>query len=696
MPVVTSIGQFSHSIAAGCFILLGAILLYRRQQSSAGLWLVAACLATFVWASSVVLASYRYEWSMPSLTLAETLRSGIWALFVAVLVVSNWQGTGRNPSRRVFVAMATVVVFQAVADLYCLLTGWDLPVSAQYFYQLGRLGVAIGGLVLTHNVYVNSAPANKWSIRLLCIALAGIFGYDLNLYTLQLLNQTINSDLYEVRGIANALVVPLIYLSAARNRGLRLQVSRQAAFHTLSLGAIGFYLVAMSLAGYGLRLVGGDWGRLLQISFVFGAGILAAVVLFSGRARAWLRVQINKHFFAYKYDYRQEWLRFLNTVSSSGPGMGELHMRVVQAVCEPVESPGGALYMGVEGAAYQQLARWNYRTLHRGGIGADAGLTTYFSENGRIIDVEEYRTGGGNYGGLRLPKWLVEDPQAWLLIPLVHIDDPIGFILVERPLTRHALNWEDYDILRTVGRQAASYVAEAAALARIAESRKFDEFNRRFAFIMHDLKNLVSQLSLVARNAERHADNPEFRADMVATLQASVAKMNDLLARLSQQNVQAVAAIEVMDVTRSAANVVSAMRRARQELTLITGNDPVYAKAHTGKFEQVLTHLVQNAIDASSAGTPVEVEIAGRDGLVAVAVRDHGCGMTAEFVRNELFEPFKSTKDDGFGIGAYEAREITKEMGGKLTVESEPDVGSCFTIFLPVVAGERGPNGWDD
>src|SRR3546814_13854417 len=79
-------------------------------------------------------------------------------------------------------------------------------------------------------------------------------------------------------------------------------------------------------------------------------------------------------------------------------------------------------------------------------------------------------------------------------------------------------NWEDFDLLRTVGQQAASYIAEAQSQSALADAEKFEEFNRRFAFIMHDIKNLVSQLSPVARNAERHADKPEFRADMVATL----------------------------------------------------------------------------------------------------------------------------------------------------------------------------------
>jgi signal transduction histidine kinase len=102
------------------------------------------------------------------------------------------------------------------------------------------------------------------------------------------------------------------------------------------------------------------------------------------------------------------------------------------------------------------------------------------------------------------------------------------------PPVRRPLDWEDFDLFRTAGIQAASYLAEARTQEALANAQRFDEFNRRFAFIMHDIKNLVSQLSLIIRNAERHADKPEFREDMIATLQSSVKKMNDLLARLSR------------------------------------------------------------------------------------------------------------------------------------------------------------------
>ena len=106
--------------------------------------------------------------------------------------------------------------------------------------------------------------------------------------------------------------------------------------------------------------------------------------------------------------------------------------------------------------------------------------------------------------------------------------------------------------------------------------------------------------------------------------------------------------------------------------------------AVSDSLEQVLLHLVQNAIDASPAGTPVLVSVS-TDGLSGVIeVVDSGIGMSPEFVRTRLFKPFESTKSGGFGIGAYEAAELVRAMRGQLDVESREGLGTRFVIRLPL------------
>lgn len=680
------VGLVSHLIACLGFGGLAIALGFRRQRTAAGLWLIGACIMTALWAGLVVLA-VRYGGAYLALiSPAESLRTGAWFAFLVAMLSRSWAGGERNRSAlTVAGGLLLVVGLQLAIDL---LTGMPRSAAVAYLFLLTRLATAIGGVVLVHNLYINTAPANRWSVRLLCIGLAFLFGYDLNLYTLAFLSGRPSGDLAAVRGAADALVVPLIAVSAWRNRQWRIQLSRQVAFHTLSLVGVGGYLIAMAVAAWLLRVVGGDWGKLLQISFVAAAVILAAVVLLSGTFRAKARVWINKHFFAYKYDYRQEWLRFIATVSRAGPGYGTLSERVVQAVCDIVDSPGGALYAPDDEGAFALAGRWNYRELTAGRVEPDSELLRYLGERGRIVDLDELRAGDGDYDGVRAPDFLLEDRHAWLLVPLIHLERLAGFIVIQRSRADRELNWEDFDLLRTVGRQVASYTAEAASQSALAEAQKFDEFNRRFAFIMHDIKNLVSQLSLVARNAERHADNPEFRADMVATLQSSVGKMNDLLVRLAQHSSGKPDEVKAVDLAILVQQAVDAKKQLRPALTVASAM-PLTVRGDPNRLEQVFAHLLQNAIDASEPETPVTVTMGRDGGMARVDVADEGVGMTPAFVRDELFKPFRSTKAQGFGIGAYEAREIVRSIGGRLDVVSREGEGTVFSVLLPLAEAAR-------
>ena len=236
-------------------------------------------------------------------------------------------------------------------------------------------------------------------------------------------------------------------------------------------------------------------------------------------------------------------------------------------------------------------------------------------------------------------------------------------------------------MLRVAGQQLASYLAEHAGQAALAEAARFDDFHRRIAFVMHDIKNLASQMGLLARNAEQHAENPAFRADMLVTLRNSADKLNALLARLSRYRAPAISALAPVRADDVAQGVVEQLR-ARHPVTLVE-REPVEVSAERGSLEQVLVHLVQNAIDASTPGAPVFVRVASEALHGVIEVTDSGTGMSPEFVRSRLFKPFDSTKQGGFGIGAYEARELVRAMQGRLDVESREGLGTRFTVRLP-------------
>jgi len=274
------------------------------------------------------------------------------------------------------------------------------------------------------------------------------------------------------------------------------------------------------------------------------------------------------------------------------------------------------------------------------------------------------------------------DSRAWIAVPLVHFNRLAGLILLARPRINRTLDWEDLDMLRVVGRQVASYLAEYRSQESLSEVQRFDEFNRRMAFIMHDIKNLVSQLSLLAGNAKRHAGNPEFQADMIDTLQESARKMNGLLERLAQHNK---ANPEEPKPVKVAELIHSTIEKKRLLHSVESGQiDDLTIFADPARVEQILGHLIQNAIDASNQNEPIIINARRRDLSVAIEVCDHGIGMSNEFIRSQLFKPFASSKQGGFGIGAYEARELARAMNGRLEVESTEGVGSSFTLILPL------------
>jgi putative PEP-CTERM system histidine kinase len=685
----TLAGSISHLLAATGYFVLFFYLVRRGIQDRGNATLSVAILMTAIWAASVTAYALRPNPTLNMLTpVTETMRSVGWIAFLTMLVTRLWRLSERA-SFTFFVAIGLGFLFamQLIIDLASWVyvgadTGKNLALGTLYLFS--RLLSAIGGLVLVHNLFVNAAPAERWGLRLSCIALAGIFAYDLNLYAFQALYKTIPHNLLEARGIVALIVLPLFVLSVQRNKAWKseLQISRQVVFHSLSLIAIGCYLILMAFGSYGLRLIGGDWGNFLQISFVFATLVALVVLAFSGQLRSWLRVKINKHFFVYKYDYREEWLKFIATVSHSTTG--DLEPRVVEGVCNLVDSPGGVLWTLNDEGVYAPAARWNFRRFIAGSEKPDGALVAYLSQSRRIVDFEELRSGLGDYGALTVPAWATAASRVWLAVPVIHREQLVGFLVLEYPRAAQSLNWEDFDLLRTVGRQVASYIVENQAQRNLIETRQFDAFNRRFAFIMHDIKNLVSQLALVTRNAEKHAENPEFQRDMMLTLKDSVTRMNDLLARLQQHNIGKAESAPV-DLVRLLRQIVEERRRSNQLLTFHCNLDAALVKGDEGRLEQVFIHLIQNAIDTGPESmVDVELRIAGS--MAQVAVSDQGAGMTEEFIRNDLFKPFRSTKSGGYGLGAFEAREIVRHHGGKMSVASKLSEGTVFTVELPLSA----------
>ncbi len=666
---------WTHALGAATF---AALLIWRLSAGARqpGQRLLLAALAiTGCWAWLTAVAPHA-----PIVDYAETARNLVWIGLLHSL--SSGDQERQRGVRLVYGAVAAVLGLQLVADSIALVAASS---AVQQTATLLRITAAAGALVLVHNLYGQASPSSRYNIRLAVLALALIWTYDLNLYTIAYLEPSTAAGLYEWRGIAIALSAPLFALSARGADGWQIHLSRAATFQSLSLLAICAYFAVMTILATALRGSGWDGWQTLLVGLLAVMTVAAMVLLPSARARSWAKVKLAKHLFEHRYDYRTEWLRFTETVGSAGPDAAPLGERLIKAFADVLDAPGGLLLSADAHGSITTAAAWNWpgRTPPVGKVGRSGTFWSNLEGCGRVIELDAVRGGWADTKDIAvgIPAWLLDEPRAWVGIPLVHHQRLVGLVLLAAADYRRPLDWEDFDLLRTCGRQAASSLAEAHGQEALSNAQRFEEFNRRFAFIIHDVKNLVSQLSLLSRNAERHAANAEFRTDMIATLKSSVGKMNDLLARLSPQaapHPQRVEPIALRDVLASA---IAARRRGRDVRLL--GDTSAWVLADSAALEQALCHLIQNAVEASPAGEPVVVRASSDGAEVCIAISDKGCGMDADFVRNRLFQPFASTKPGGFGIGSYEARSLIAAMGGRLAVDSARGAGTSFSIFLP-------------
>lgn len=679
-----SLIAFALNVAAAVVAATVAIWVAGRRErfGAAGVPVVVALALTAAWSLALV-----GGFSPLIAEGSETARNLAWLYVLYRLFAGDGRHTSLAPIRPVVIALVFVEVVNLAIGLLVsrALVGPQLSLLVDNFDAVLRLLFAVGALMLTHNLFAGASAQARAALRWPASGLAIVWIFDLNLYTMAYLGGSWPAEVAALRGLATAVLALLMALTATKGRDeLRFRPSRTVTFQTFSLLIIGVYLVAMVATAQWLAIAGGDFARLMELGFLTIASAAALLLLPSARLRRWLRVVLAKHFFQHRYDYREEWLRFTRTVGASGPEALPLGERAVQAVADIAECPAGLLLAPGDDGELTLAARWNWPEIEVPGCAMARSATHFLESEGWIADLDDVRSGQAPDSVIALvPEWLRDHPRAWALVPLIHYERLVGVVVLARPSFARKLDWEDFDLLRVVGQQLASYLAENASQAALVEASRFDDFHRRIAFVMHDIKNLASQLSLLARNAELHAEKKEFRDDMLVTLRNSADKLNALIARLSRYGggVESLTEIAAGDVARSVLQ-----RFASCPQVMLARCDELVVRADAESLEQVLVHLIQNGIDASEGDSPVILSLANEGLYARFEVFDSGSGMSPEFIRTRLFKPFVSTKSGGFGIGAYEARELVKAMHGRLEVESREGLGSHFTVRIPAAA----------
>ncbi len=627
-------------------------------------------------------ASWRGSWRV--LWSAELIRSVSWMAFLYALLNKNEYDSQFRNFSSIFLGITLLLIAHIwLAPRFWLSEAVTLWLEIQF---IGQMTVAICGLVLVEQIYQNVKPEHRWWIKHLCLATGFMFAYDFYLYADALLLGRLNASLWDARGATFALLSPFIIIAAARNKGrsVTVQFSRNLVFHSTALIATGVYLLAMGAAGHYIAVFGKQWGQVAQIIFLVGAALVLVVMLLSGTIRAQVRVFFSKHFFNYAYDYREEWLRITSLLSTNNSDQSLEH-KAIEAVAELVNSKGGTLWVRDHHGVYRWRAQFENSRINLQRIDPDNALIQFIKDTRWVINFEEMRRLPGLYKEIRLQDadWIRNLDQAWLLIPLFHRDDLYGLILLTNPQVETTWNWEVIDLLRTAGQQIAGMLALEDAARELTVAKQFEGFNRLSAFLMHDLKNMIAQLSLVVKNAERHRDNPEFMRDATHTIEHCVSKMNRLMMQLNQgETAGSKASINLKKVMTEVVKQRSQQLPVPEFLGIETD---IQVIADHDRLTSVFSHVIQNAQEAAGKKGMVAVSVTQDSRNAVITIQDNGTGMSPDFVQNGLFRPFESTKGlTGMGIGAYESREYILAIGGDVEVESKIEFGTRFRLLIPI------------
>ncbi len=546
---------------------------------------------------------------------------------------------------------------------------------------IGQGGIAIELLATIAVLYGlepslgNSRGSVRWRLKYLALGLGGIF-----VVRFYLLSQTLLFHVLDAQNVligTLALIVGELFVAVGllRSSGLRtdLSVSRHFVYRSIVVGLCGAYLFFAGAAGWLLNAMGIPEAALLGTLVVFVAVMGLAALALSESLRWRFKRYISTHFYADKYDYRQQWRTFTADLTARVTLDG-LAIQLLRSVTDTIGARKAALYLADETDGALRL----HTVLNAGPLPrAFEATPDDFLVRQKVPEARRVEDFGNGRSEVLLAAGLL------VAVPLRTQGRLVGVLLVGAEQTDTPYTQEDLDLLTTLGEQAASATATVQLSERLAQARAFEGFNRLSSFIIHDLKNSVSALSMLTQNARQHFDDPQFRVDALKTLTRTVERMQKLVGRLSTRQAAGDLEFESVPLDELARDTVASIPTgSRLQIVLDLERVPS-VRGDTDAIQRVLQNLITNAAEAMDGEGTITLRVTSRDGTVACAVTDTGCGMSEEFIRNSLFVPFQTTKKGGWGIGLYQARETVASHGGRIEVSSQEGRGTTVTLFLP-------------
>ena len=533
------------------------------------------------------------------------------------------------------------------------------------------------GLVQLERTLSGLHRTQRWGIKLIVLS-SGLLLASFALYFSQsLLYRSINMNYLSIRSIAVFIACLMFaYSHLYRESSSKLALSRGIAHRSFVLLIVGGYLILLGVVGEGLRYLNLSNTKQIFSGLLLLSILGLAVVFLSERLRRKLKVILHKNFYQSKYDYQEQWKKFAERMTS-GLTLGDIQTAILDLFCESLACKGAALYLyDYEAKTYTYTSSFNSRRDWRP-FSEDDPLVVSLKQKEWIVNLREDHP--------EFTKSLIEsfdDIGAFLVIPLLFDDDLAGFIVLGEQIdAAEILTYEDYDLLRMLARQAIATIQGLRLSEQLSTSRELAAIGKVSTFVLHDLKNQVSGLSLMLDNARDYIEDPEFQQDMLETVGNTVKNMKGLIGRLKNIKEKPALVIASVQLDKIIADAVDTAGT-----NIVVAGSSFRVAVDEEEIYKVILNLLVNALEATTDDAPVQVEYGKKNDFAFVQISDSGCGMSAEFIEEKLFKPFATTKKHGFGIGLYQCQQIIKSHSGIIEVESQEGRGTTFTLLLPLAS----------
>jgi len=621
------------------------------ESASAGFQ--AALAATGV-AHAAILLTLPALTGLPSMGVYGGLR--LTCATAAFLISTGWLLAG-NP---------TLVASSSGAVEFMQLGSWG------HFLGLPLLGAGVLEIVSLEQSYRGMEEHERWRrkfpmLALLLLAVSAVF-----LATRLLLTHTVEATdlaLASTTTLVASLLIGAAWSRVQQNSGLRL--SQRALVGSLSLVAIGIYLVSAAVFASWLESMQGTPAELAAFLFLLLFAFLAAALLSTEvrhRAQRWVR----RNLFEGRFDYRALWLD-----ADEAMGAGATPVEVAAALCDLAGRTVGSLetttwVLEPQNGSLKVLAV-------RGDLALKPGESRMPGDR-LWFDAARLESGCGrgiDCGDPHLAR-LLEECQAELYCPLRSADGVVGLLTVGSNRSGQPHDDETRECLRVLAGHAAGEIAQLRLVDGQLQAKEADAF-REFAHgVLHDLKNFSSTLSLIAQNARQHGDNPEFQRDAFESVLDTASKMKHLCNSLrffSSDTEQDLSKLDLSSMTREVAGELGVEAEQSDPLAILGDPDAV---------RSVVRNLIMNALEATDEGKSVRVRTWGASDRAHLVVEDHGSGIPPEFLEDELFHPFHTTKSDGLGLGLFQTKRHVEAHGGTIEIESTVGHGTRVEVVLPL------------